>query len=184
MTKFDREIARFRGNEADYRKRGILLMEAAYPRAVVALFGIHLPFSPLLFGLDIDFANYDTWPVSVRFINPFTGDGVTAEQLPNLVPIGKKVHISGEGVDGEVLTGQPLVQSHAGHSPFLCHRGVREYHNHPAHSGDPWALHRGSAEGRLARIIELVHKYGVAPAQPTFQVQARFAGYQVPQPVE
>ncbi|WP_306919914.1 putative metal-binding protein [Rhizobium mesoamericanum] len=33
--------------------------------------------------------------------------------------------------------------------PFLCMAGVREYHDNPAHSGDPWLLHRGSGEGRL-----------------------------------
>lgn len=28
------------------------------------------------------------------------------------------------------------------HKPFLCLRGVREYHEHPQHSGDEWLLYR------------------------------------------
>jgi hypothetical protein len=28
------------------------------------------------------------------------------------------------------------------HKPFLCIRGVREYHEHPQHSGDEWLLYR------------------------------------------
>jgi hypothetical protein len=28
------------------------------------------------------------------------------------------------------------------HKPFLCLRGIREYHNHPQHSGDEWLLYR------------------------------------------
>lgn len=28
------------------------------------------------------------------------------------------------------------------HLPFLCLRGIREYHEHPQHSGDDWLLYR------------------------------------------
>lgn len=28
------------------------------------------------------------------------------------------------------------------HKPFLCLRGIREYHEHPQHSGDDWLLYR------------------------------------------
>jgi hypothetical protein len=28
------------------------------------------------------------------------------------------------------------------HKPFLCLRGVREYHEHPQHSGDEWLIYR------------------------------------------
>ena len=30
------------------------------------------------------------------------------------------------------------------HKPFLCLRGIREYHEHPQHSGDDWMLYRGT----------------------------------------
>jgi hypothetical protein len=27
--------------------------------------------------------------------------------------------------------------------PFLCVKGIREYHEHPQHDGDSWCLYRG-----------------------------------------
>lgn len=47
--------------------------------------------------------------------------------------------------------------------PFLCMRGVREYHRHPAHTGDAWLLHRGRGEGRLIAILSAIHDHGVTP---------------------
>ena len=45
--------------------------------------------------------------------------------------------------------------------PFLCIAGVKEYHDHPGHSGDLWELHRSAGEGRLVRLLEVVSKYGL-----------------------
>ena len=28
------------------------------------------------------------------------------------------------------------------HRPFLCLRGIREYHDHPQHTGDEWLLYK------------------------------------------
>ena len=44
--------------------------------------------------------------------------------------------------------------------PFLCIAGVKEYHDHPGHSGDPWEMHRSSGGGRLIRLLEVISKYG------------------------
>lgn len=52
--------------------------------------------------------------------------------------------------------------------PFLCMRGVREYHRHPAHTGDAWLLHRGRGEGTLSAILAAVHDHGRAPIQDYF----------------
>lgn len=67
---------------------------------------------------------------------------------------------------------QPLMQppNDPDGLPFLCIAGVREYHEHPAHSGDLWELHRESGAGRLARVLEVIHKYGVEPIAD-YQVQ-------------
>ena len=54
--------------------------------------------------------------------------------------------------------------------PFICLPGIREYHDNPAHSGDPWLMHRGSGEGSLAFILEKVWTYGVNPIE-NYQVQ-------------
>jgi hypothetical protein len=47
--------------------------------------------------------------------------------------------------------------------PFVCLPGIREYHAHPAHSGDSWLLHRGQVEGTLNFILDVLHRYGAAP---------------------
>ena len=47
--------------------------------------------------------------------------------------------------------------------PFLCLPGVREYHEHPAHAGDAWELHRANGAGRLVRLLEVITKYGIEP---------------------
>ena len=47
--------------------------------------------------------------------------------------------------------------------PFLCIPGVREYHEHPAHSGDSWLLHKGSGEGTLYFLLNTIYRYGVEP---------------------
>jgi len=67
---------------------------------------------------------------------------------------------------GELMfeAAQPYMQSHdPDEIPFLCLAGVREYHEHPAHSGDVWELYRKSGAGRLVRLLEIVDRYGVAP---------------------
>jgi hypothetical protein len=40
------------------------------------------------------------------------------------------------------------------HKPFLCLRGVREYHEHPQHSGDEWLLYRNEM-GLFSIIMSL-----------------------------
>ena len=40
--------------------------------------------------------------------------------------------------------------------PFFCVPGIREYHDHPQHSGDPWLLHRHTGEGSLATIADRI----------------------------
>ena len=59
---------------------------------------------------------------------------------------------------------QPLMQAYGPDDiPFLCLAGVREYHDHPAHSGDVWELHRASGAGRMVRLIEIIHRFGIEP---------------------
>ena len=56
----------------------------------------------------------------------------------------------------------PLMQAYGDDDiPFLCLAGVREYHEHPAHSGDHWLSHRTFGAGRLVRLLEVISKYGL-----------------------
>jgi len=85
------------------------------------------------------------------------GPPVEGFQLPpGIVPPG--------GSPPRVITQQALMQSYGPDDiPFLCVAGVREYHDHPAHSGDAWELHRASGAGRLIRLLEVIDTYGVQP---------------------
>ena len=64
---------------------------------------------------------------------------------------------------GRLNTVQNLMQVHEPDLPFLCVPGVKEYHDHPGHSGDPWELRRSSREGRLVHLLEVISKYGLEP---------------------
>ena len=62
----------------------------------------------------------------------------------------------------QLQAAQPLMQAHGDDEiPFLCIAGVREYHDHPAHTGDHWESHRKSGAGRLIRLVEIISKYGL-----------------------
>lgn len=37
--------------------------------------------------------------------------------------------------------------------PFICMRGIREYHIHPSHTNEQWATYRGQAGMNLAGLL-------------------------------
>jgi hypothetical protein len=54
-----------------------------------------------------------------------------------------------------------LLSSHAvTKGTFFCMRGVREYHEHPEHTGDQWLLYRGSINvySTLTKIVRCCQK--------------------------
>jgi hypothetical protein len=68
------------------------------------------------------------------------------------------------GAQAKLVAHQQLMQAYGPDDiPFLCLAGVREYHEHPGHSGDAWELHRTQGAGRLVRLLEVITKYGVEP---------------------
>ncbi len=100
------------------------------------------------FGVRFDLSGYDQRAPSVSFRDPISWERATYGALP----LGQ---IAEEGQNPQlvVLGGHPI----NGH-PFLCIRGVREYHEHPEHTGDDWALYRGSINvfaliQRVARVM-------------------------------
>lgn len=168
-AKFDRELAEYDALAAEYRKRGWFLTEAHYPVVLVVLAAERSTPPSVVFGVRFDFSNYDAAPPSVQLVNPFTGEAYKFKDLPSplnrsLTP--QEVQLPGMPAAAKMMIGQiqPLMQAHAPDDiPFLCLAGVREYHDHPAHSGDAWELHRASGAGRLVRLLEIIHKYGVTP---------------------
>ena len=169
-TKFEREIADYLAFEADYRTRGWFLVKAEWPVVVVVLASAKTKPPSIVSAVQFDYTNYDAEPPSVRFIDPFSGRflplkelpirlhrGVPGQEMPVPVPGGPKV---------QVMMSQDLMQANTPDDiPFLCIPGVKEYHDHPGHSGDPWEIHRSTSEGRLVRLLEVISKYGLEPVK-------------------
>lgn len=170
-SKFEREVAEYRGLEADYRQRGWMLLRAEYPEILIALAAPQLTPPAVITGVRFDYSNYDVRPPSVRLVNPFTSEPYKTKELPTVLK--RSVETGAPPIPGLMLppgaqarfvAQQPLMQSYGPEDmPFLCIGGVREYHDHPGHSGDAWELHRKSGAGRLVRLLEVITKYGVQP---------------------
>ena len=161
-TKFERELAEYRSIEREYRARGWFLVEAEWPLAIVILASNTTNPPTIVIAAQFDYTNYDAEPPSVRFVDPFSG-----RLLPNAdLPIRLFRTVPGPNVpspDGtKTVTAQDLVQASSPKDiPFLCIAGVKEYHDHPGHSGDPWELHRPAGGGRLVRLLEVIGRYGL-----------------------
>jgi hypothetical protein len=170
LAKFDQEVAHYRELSAEYERRGWFLVEAAYPVVFVVMASAKLQPPALVTGVLFDYTNYDAEPPSVRLVDPFTREPFLAGQLPttlNQSHPGEAVQIPGiNGAAMQLQRVQPLMQAaRPDEVPFLCVTGVREYHDHPGHTGDVWELHRAQGAGRLVRLLELVHRYGIEPIQ-------------------
>ena len=162
-TKFNREIDEYRAQETDYRSRGWFLIKADWPTAEIVLISPKTAPPAVVLSVRFDYTNYDVEPPSVRFINPFTGQLLLSRELPvqllrTVVPDPKIP----TPTPGPQL--QPLMQAHSlDEVPFFCIPGVKEYHDHPGHSGDPWEMHRSNGEGRLVHLLGAISKYGLEP---------------------
>jgi hypothetical protein len=153
--KFDQALEQFRGTERMQRARGIFLVQAFFPD-MEFLFSIpRLKPLTVLFSVKINFDNYDLEPLSIRFTDPLTGENLPVATVPMLRKI--------EHLDRPPEF-QPLVQKDATGLPFICMPGTREYHVHPAHTGDAWLRHRSIAgEGTLGFILDKLYEYGIVP---------------------
>ena len=188
-TKFEREIDDYRALESDYRARGWFLVKAEWPVVVVVLASNQTKPPAIVAAVQFDYSNYDAEPPSVRFIDPFSGRLLPFNELPTRLPRGvpgqeMPMPVLG-GPKVQVMMAQDLVQANSLEGiPFLCVPGVKEYHDHPGHSGDPWEVHRSAGEGRLVRLLGVISKYGLEPIKG-FNVnlvpQVTFAVPELPQ---
>lgn len=169
-AKFEREVEEFRQLALDYGRRGWLLVEAEFPRIFVVMAAPQLQPSPIVAGVDLDYTDYDLVPPSVRLANPFSREPYKASELPT--SLLRRLEADADsfgmalppGAPMRMIQQQPLMQAYGPDDvPFLCIAGVREYHDHPAHSGDRWELHRRGGAGRLVRILEVIDTYGIRP---------------------
>lgn len=145
--KLQRELELWGENQETYRRRGWLLLGRRELDVDIGFLG-RLPIGaqavPAMTAcVRVDFTNYDLWPPSVEFINPFTG-----EYAP---PPVQALVDSDEGPRDLVVHSHPETNR-----PFFCVPGIREYHEHPQHDGDSWLLHRATGEGCLATICDRI----------------------------
>lgn len=168
LKKFNRELDTYRREEARYRARGWWLLEVAYPTMLFAMIATKIHPQVVVFGVALDFTDYDFRPPSVTLVNPITKVPYAANELLTRMP--RRIDPTAEQIAQAVAAGQPppdhvyIVQFHTGGPPFLCLPGVREYHDHPAHNGDLWLLRRGCGEGRLIWLLEQLDRYGTSCA--------------------
>ena len=165
-AKFESEITDYLSLEADYRARGWFLGKADWPRAVVVLASSKTSPPTIVTAVQFDYTNYDVEPPSVRLVDPFSGRLLLNKELPIRLPRmipGPEMSTPVPGLPKlQLNTAQDLMQAHSPEDlPFLCIAGVKEYHDHPGHSGDSWELHRSAGEGRLVRLLEVISKYGI-----------------------
>jgi hypothetical protein len=138
--KFERELELWSENEEAYRRRGWILLGQHDLEVDVGFLG-RIP--AMTACIRIDFTNYDLWAPGVEFIDPFTGEFAA--------PVVQAL------VDSEEGPRDLLVHSHPEtNRPFFCVPGIRQYHEHPQHSGDSWLLHRKTGDGSLATICDRV----------------------------
>ena len=184
--KFNREIKEFRSQADKYGRRGWFLAEAEFPHALVLLATAKTQPISILCGVWFDYSNYDAVPPSVRLVHPLTREPYRWSEVPTRLPrmpARPEAEGAAQGLSPDVaqalppgiaqafaqgdpqaqlVVPQPLMQAYGDDDiPFLCIAGVREYHEHPAHSGDRWESYRTSGAGRLVRLVQVISKYGL-----------------------
>jgi hypothetical protein len=128
------------------------------------------PLAGRAFAVRFSLDDYDQRAPSVSFRDPWTWVVPNFEAMMRATtqaPGGQPTNV--------ILPAHPVTKE-----PFLCIRGVREYHEHPQHSGDDWALYRASSS--LFGLIQHVWKICISelrpnlvlPGQPGQTVQIRW----------
>lgn len=159
--KFDNEITRLQDQRDVLESHGIFLMGSTSFPAIDLLYvprhpiqalvpitqqgGLFLPpgsarqvqipsLSVSAFKAHFDLSNYDLDPPSLEFRDPWSDKPLDYNTMFRALQFDRDRR-------GHIV----LLDDHpATHKPFLCVRGIREYHNHPQHSGDEWLLYRES----------------------------------------
>lgn len=163
-VKFRREIETFEAREAFWREKGVIRISTGFPQVRFLFCVTNTKPKAVAFGVELDFSNYDLYPPSVRFIDPFSGRRLMMREMDvQLIQMNQVVpNAPPENVNPfQRIQAQPLLMGRPEDYPFLCLPGIREYHQHPAHTGDSWFLYRGRGEGRLHWIIERLYDHSV-----------------------
>ena len=197
-SKFERLVQDYRKCERHYRREGIICLDINFPcfefaflanathfninlqsvtatgDPVINQMGIYRPVPKYLFSIRIDYSNFDTVPPSVRIVDPFTGE-ITPHtgHLPFITPsqqdltslIDRKFEVQNQTI---------LLKDHED-KWFFCLRGLREYHEHPQHSGDSWFLHRNAGKGNILDILDRLQLYSISNLNSILDQQKQLA---------
>jgi putative metal binding uncharacterized protein len=169
--KFAREVEAAKAY-GPFQRQGVWIMRAEYPIVFVVLVTNQLvPVLPgVLCGVHLDFTDYDVRPPSLRFVDPFEENPLSASACWSFPKTSVTVNQeTGEAVH-EV---QKLLQAFDPEKPFLCLPGVREYHECSAHSGDSWFLHR--KPNMLVHLLNILHLYGPNAAGFRIEIKPQLA---------
>lgn len=174
--KFERELEHWQ-QHSQYQERGwiILGIDENLPAVEIAFLG-HLsisagsvPLAVVMCAVRVSYDSYDLLPPSVTFIDALT-------RKPCRPHVGAFMSTP-DGMRSILIDGHPITRQ-----PFLCLPGVREYHNHPQHTGDDWLLHRPTGAGNLLTLCERIWRFMVknvlgltvnVQAMPVWPLQAR-----------
>ncbi len=187
--KFDQEIERARNQSETLRQRGVVIQKIEFPiietvfipRSYLKLtLPVQPPSGNLIipgsikiqmatfeipnlaarsFGVRISLDDFDQRAPSVVFCDPFTWQELSYNQLHR----GHHIGDNGKGFN-VLLDGHPITKK-----PFLCMRGIREYHEHPQHTGDDWMQYRKHVG--LFSTIDTIWKTCVLNANPNLILQ-------------
>jgi hypothetical protein len=159
--KFNKELNTYKSAYETWRERGVLLIFAQFPNADFIFVTPNLKPPSVLFCVRINFTNYDVYPPSISFIQPFTRAPLKRSE----VPIKFNQLILPEGFvpnPFQQIQPQDLLQGLPDKIPFFCIKGVREYHTNPRHTGDSWFLYRGNGEGKLGYLLDQLYEHSTA----------------------
>jgi hypothetical protein len=185
-SKFEAEVALYRGMEREHQLRGWWMLDAEFPTVFVVFATPQLRPPAVICGVIIDFTNYDVVAPSVRLVDPFTRQPYRGKELPTVLLRQQIQSLQGVSMAGQqggvgqlrMTRAVPLMQFHDPEDvPFLCIPGVREYHTHPAHTSDDWLTHRSNGAGTLFNILSVIYRYGVQPIN-SFTIGMHVEGFQ------
>lgn len=111
------------------------------------------------FGIRVSLDDFDQRAPSVVFCDPFTWVELSYDKLHRGNHLGDN-----NTAFNVILEGHPITKK-----PFLCMRGIREYHEHPQHTGDDWMLYRKHVG--LFTVLDTVWKTCVLNANPNLILQ-------------
>lgn len=158
--KYIREVQRLRDQRTLLQERHIFLLEEPLFPSIDLLF---VPMAPLLlatkggplppgappdakvmrevralsaraFIARLSLDDYDLRAPSVAFLDPVSKAPLEYDKMLRAMEFEPTRGLHPVLLDKHPTTGLP----------FLCLRGIREYHEHPQHTGDPWLLYRGT----------------------------------------